>query len=61
MSVRIVAEIFCIRRPKKAAEYRFRIKARNGEIVCQSEGYRNKADAIDTARLLAPFVKVVEV
>ena len=61
MSVRLVAEVFCIRRPKKAAEYRFRVKARNGEIVAQSEGYKEKRDAIDTARLLAPFVRIVEV
>ena len=61
MSVRLVAEVFCIRRPKKAAEYRFRIKARNGEICAQSEGYKEKRDAIDTARLLAPFVKIVDV
>jgi len=29
--------------------WRFRIRAVNGEIVAQSEGYQNKADAISTA------------
>ena len=66
MSFRIVAEVF--ERQGRLAEdprrrvsaWYFRLRARNGEIVAQSEGYHNKQDAIDTARLLAPFVKVVE-
>ena len=70
MSFRVTAEVFSI--PcghytfvtpdvrQAMREWRFRIKARNGEVVAQSEGYHNKQDAIDTARLLAPFVKVVE-
>ena len=59
MSFRVVAEVFLCW-PYGLPEWRFRIKARNGEVVAQSEGYHNKQDAIDTARLLAPFVKVVE-
>lgn len=30
----------------------FRIRARNGRIVAQSEGYRNRGDAIQTINLL---------
>ena len=29
----------------KAGEYRFRLKARNGEIIAVSEGYKNAPDA----------------
>jgi len=66
MSFRVTAEVFPVKCPNHPAaswhvkEWRFRIRARNGEIIAQSEGYKAKADAIDTARLLAPFVKVVE-
>jgi len=31
----------------KAGEYRFRLKARNGEIIATSEGYKAKAGAIN--------------
>lgn len=31
----------------KAGEYRFRLKARNGKIVGTSEGYANKAGALN--------------
>lgn len=30
-----------------AGEFRFRVLARNGEIIADSEGYRHKQDAID--------------
>ena len=33
--------------------WRFRIIARNGQIVAQSEGYRRRVDALSTARSLA--------
>ncbi len=31
----------------KAGEYRFRLKARNGEIVATSEGYKSKASCLN--------------
>ena len=37
----------------KAGEYRFRLKARNGEIIATSEGYKTKAsceNGIDSVR-----------
>ena len=41
----------------KAGEYRFRLKARNGEIIATSEGYKKKAsclNGIDSVRRNAP-------
>jgi uncharacterized protein YegP (UPF0339 family) len=41
----------------KAGEYRFRLKAGNGEIILVSEGYKQKASAengIDSVRKNAP-------
>ena len=41
----------------KAGEYRFRLKARNGEIIATSEGYKTKAsclNGIDSVRRNAP-------
>lgn len=37
----------------KAGEWRFRIKGHNGEIVCQSEGYKRQADASNGVMALA--------
>lgn len=31
----------------KAGEYRFRLKAKNGEIIVVSEGYKNKKECLD--------------
>lgn len=45
----------------KAKEYRFRLKARNGEIIATSEGYKAKASAlngIESIRKNAPDAKV---
>ncbi len=47
----------------KAGEYRFRLKARNGEIIGVSEGYKAKAsceNGIDSVRRNAPEAEVVE-
>jgi len=33
-------------------EWCFRIRAKNGRVVAQSEGYKNKQDALDTVRSL---------
>lgn len=45
----------------KAKEYRFRLKARNGETIAISEGYKAKAGAsngIESVRKNAPDAKV---
>ena len=46
----------------KAGEYRFRLKARNGEIIATSEGYKTKdacENGIDSVRRNAPEAEVV--
>lgn len=47
----------------KAGEFRFRLKARNGEIIAASEGYKAKAsclNGIESIRKNAPEAEVVE-
>lgn len=47
----------------KKGEYRFRLKARNGEIIATSEGYVTKASAengIDSVRRNAPDAEIVK-
>ena len=47
----------------KKGEYRFRLKARNGEIIATSEGYVAKASAengIDSVRRNAPDAEIVK-
>ncbi len=47
----------------KAGEYRFRLKARNGEIIATSEGYKAKEsceNGIASVRRNAPEAEVVE-
>lgn len=47
----------------KAGEYRFRLRARNGEIIAVSEGYKVKAsclNGIESVRKNAPEAPVVE-
>lgn len=47
----------------KAGEFRFRLKARNGEIIAVSEGYKAKAsclNGIESVRKNAPDAAVVE-
>ncbi|MCD7847137.1 MAG: YegP family protein [Oscillospiraceae bacterium] len=47
----------------KAGEFRFRLKARNGEIIATGEGYKAKAscqNGIDSIRRNAPDAEVVE-
>ena len=47
----------------KAGEYRFRLKARNGEIIATGEGYKAKAgclNGIESIRKNAPEAEVVE-
>ncbi|MBP6993838.1 DUF1508 domain-containing protein [Candidatus Woesebacteria bacterium] len=48
----------------KAADYRWRLKAANGEIVAISEGYTEKASAIRSARRiqeLAPLALIDDI
>ena len=47
----------------KAGEYRFRLKARNGEIIGVSEGYVAKAsciNGIESVQKNAPVAEIVE-
>ena len=47
----------------KAGEIRFRLKARNGEIIATSEGYKSKASAlngIESIKKNAPEAEVVK-
>ena len=48
----------------KAGEYRFRLKAPNGEIIAASEGYSSKAscmNGIESVKKNAPTAVVIEV
>lgn len=47
----------------KAGEIRFRLKAKNGEIIATSEGYKKKASAlngIESIKKNAPDANVVK-
>ncbi len=47
----------------KAGEYRFRLKARNGETILASEGYTKKAscqNGVESVQKNAPEAEVVE-
>jgi len=47
----------------KAGEYRFRLKARNGEVIAVSEGYKAKDSAlngIESVKKNAPEAEIVE-
>ena len=47
----------------KAGEYRFRLKATNGQIIAVSEGYKTKAaceNGIESVKKNAPDAEVVE-
>ena len=48
----------------KAGEYRFRLKARNGEIIAVGEGYKKKAsclNGIESIKRNAPDAEVVKI
>lgn len=48
----------------KAGEYRFRLKAGNGEVIAVSEGYSSKSSAlngIDSVRRNAADAQIVEI
>jgi len=47
----------------KAGEYRFRLKAPNGEIIATGEGYSSKAacmNGIESVKKNAPKAKIIE-
>ena len=47
----------------KAGEYRFRLKATNGEVIATSEGYKSKAsceNGIESVKKNAPDAAIVE-
>ena len=61
------AEVVAVTNPKfevytdKAGEFRFRLKARNGEVIAASEGYKAKVsclNGVDSVRLNAPDAAV---
>ncbi len=63
------AEVVAVTNPKfemytdKAGEYRFRLKARNGEIIAVSEGYTSKdgcENGIESVRKNAPDAEIVK-
>lgn len=65
-----VADVAAVTNPKfemytdKAGEFRFRLKARNGEVIAASEGYKAKAsclNGIDSVRRNAPDAAVEKV
>ena len=64
-----VEEVVTVKHPKfemyldKAGEYRFRLKARNGEIIAVSEGYKAKAgclNGIESVKKNAPDAEIVK-
>ena len=64
-----VAEVAAVTNPKfevytdKAGEFRFRLKARNGEIIATGEGYKTKAaclNGVESIRKNAPDAKTVK-
>lgn len=64
-----VDPVVAVKHPKfemyedKAGEYRFRLKARNGEVIAVSEGYKTKAsceNGIDSVKNNAPDAEIVE-
>lgn len=63
------SEVVEVKHPKfevytdKAGEYRFRLKARNGEVIAVSEGYTAKAgclNGIESVKKNAPEAEVVK-
>ena len=64
-----VEEVVAVKHPKfevyldTAGEYRFRLKARNGEIIAVSEGYKAKAgclNGIESVKKNAPDAEIVK-
>ena len=64
-----VTPVVAVKHPKfemyqdKAGEYRFRLKAKNGQIIATSEGYKSKAsceNGIASVKKNAPEAEIVE-
>ena len=64
-----VADFASVTNPKfeiytdKAGEFRFRLKARNGEIIATGEGYKTKAaclNGVESIRKNAPDAQIVK-
>ena len=64
-----VENVEAVKHPKfelyqdKAGEFRFRLKARNGEVIATSEGYKSKASSengIESVKKNAPDAEIVE-
>ncbi len=64
-----VEPVVAVKHPKfemytdKSGEYRFRLKARNGEIIATSEGYKAKdscENGIESVKKNAPEAEIVE-
>ncbi len=64
-----VENVVAVKHPKfelytdKAGEYRFRLKAKNGEIIATSEGYKAKAsceNGIESVKKNAPEAQIEE-
>lgn len=47
MAKQMTFEVF-----KSGTEWRFRVKAKNGEVIAQSEGYKNKKDCESTVGVI---------
>lgn len=50
---------------KRKTQWYFRLRSRNGKVICQSEGYKRKVDCLNGIRSVqeseeAPFVEVEE-
>ena len=45
----------------KAGEYRFRLKARNGEVIASSEGYTTKASCLKGVAAVKRYVALAEI
>jgi uncharacterized protein YegP (UPF0339 family) len=48
----------------KAGEYRFRLKAGNGQVIAVSEGYKSKTscmNGIESVKKNAPTAEIVEI
>ena len=48
----MLIEIYSRKPLLRKRQWYFRIKGENGEIVAQSEGYKNRTDCISTVHLL---------
>lgn len=43
-----------------AGEIRFRVLARNGEVIAQGESYKHKQDAVDVLEQHFPYASIVD-